>query len=113
MGGSLSPPVIGMAVMKRVAIILTTIAMVGALVALFSGNARADSGQVAAGILGGLAAGTILGAATAPRPYYAPAPVYVEPAPVYVEPHCYWAPGEPIWDGWRQAWVRSRVQVCD
>jgi hypothetical protein len=91
--------------MKRVAIILTTIAMVGALVALFSGNARADGGQVAAGILGGLA--------TAPRPYYAPAPVYVEPAPVYVEPHCYWAPGEPIWDGWRQAWVRSRVQVCD
>ena len=99
--------------MRRIVIILTGIAMVGASVTSFSGNARADGGQVAAGILGGLAAGTILGAATAPRAYYAPTPVYVGPAPVYVEPDCYWAPGEPIWDGWRQALVRSRVQVCD
>jgi hypothetical protein len=102
-----------MAAMKRIVIILTSIAMVGVAVASFSGSARADNGQITAGILGGLAAGTILGAATARRPYYAPAPVYVEPAPVYVEPHCYWAPGEPIWDGWRQAWVQSRVRVCD
>src|SRR5215472_4026984 len=73
--------------MKRILIILTTIAIVSASAASFSSSsARADGGQVAAGILGGLAAGTILGAATAPRPYYY-APVYVEPAPVYVEPH--------------------------
>jgi hypothetical protein len=99
--------------MKRIVIILTTIAIVGASAASFSsGSARADGGQVAAGILGGLAAGTILGAATAPRPYYY-APVYVEPAPVYVESHCYWTSGEPVWDGWRQAWVRSRVRLCD
>jgi hypothetical protein len=100
-----------MAAMKRIVIILTTIAIVGASAAsFFSSSARADGGQVAAGILGGLAAGTILGAATAPRPYYY-APVYVEP--VYVEPDCYWARGKPIWDDWRQAWVDSRVQVCD
>jgi len=97
---------------RHVMILLTSITMVGTSVASFSGNARADGGQVAAGILGGLAAGTILGAATAPRPYYAPAPVYVTP-PAYVEPDCYWTRGQPIWDGWRQAWVRSRVQVCD
>jgi hypothetical protein len=96
--------------MKRIVIILTSIAIVGASVAF--DNAHADNGQIAAGILGGLAAGTILGAATAPRPYYY-APVYVEPAPVYVEPHCYWTSGEPVWDGWRQAWVRSRVRFCD
>ena len=58
--------------MKRIVIILTTIAIVGASATSFSSSsARADGGQVAAGILGGLAAGTILGAATAPRPYYA------------------------------------------
>ena len=102
--------VIEIAPMKHIVVILTSIAMVGASVASFSGDARADSGQIAAGILGGLAAGTILGAATAPRPYYY-APVYVEP--VYVEPHCYWARGKPIWDDWRQAWVGSRVRVCD
>ena len=98
--------------MRHVMILLTSITMVGISVTSFSGNARADGGQVAAGILGGLAAGTILGAATAPRPYYAPAPVYVTP-PAYVEPDCYWTRGQPIWDGWRQAWVSSRVQVCD
>jgi len=76
--------------------------------------ARADGGRVAAGLVGGLAVGTLLGAAAASRPYYyAPAPVYVAPPPVYVEPHCYWTQGEPVWDGWRGAWYRPRVQVCD
>ena len=41
--------------------------------------------------------------------YYAPAPVYVAPPP----PSCYWTRGEPVWDGYRGAWVRPRVQVCD
>ena len=53
--------------MKHIVLIAMSIAMAGASVTSFSGNARADSGQIAAGILGGLAAGTILGAATAPR----------------------------------------------
>lgn len=76
-------------------------------------TARADGGRVAAGILGGLAVGTILGAATAPRPYYAPAPVYVEPAPVYVAPRCYWGLGEPEWDDWRGTWYRPRMRICE
>ena len=77
---------------------------------------QAGGGDVAAGLLGGLAAGAIIGAATAPRyygpppAYYAPPPVYVEPAPAYA-PACYWTRGEPVWNG--VAWVRPRVQVCD
>jgi hypothetical protein len=66
-------------------------------------HAQADGGRITAGVLGGLAVGTIIGAATAPR-YYAPVPVYVAPS-------CYWAWGEPVWDGYR--WVRQRVQVCE
>jgi NAD(P)H-hydrate repair Nnr-like enzyme with NAD(P)H-hydrate dehydratase domain len=69
--------------------------------------ARAGSGDVAAGLIGGFAAGAIVGSALAPRP----APVYVAPAPVYVEPACYWTRGRPMWDGYR--WVRPRIQVCD
>ena len=81
-------------------------------------GARADSGDVAAGLVGGLAIGALVGAAAAQRPapppvYVAPAPVYVAPppAPVYIEPTCYWTRGQPVWDGYR--WVRSRIQVCD
>ncbi len=80
---------------------------------------RAGGGDVAAGLLGGFAAGAIVGAATAPRPYYygpppayvAPPPAYVEPAPAYAPPPCYWTRGEPVWNGY--AWVRPHVQVCE
>jgi hypothetical protein len=67
-------------------------------------DARADKGRITAGVLGGLAVGTIIGAATAPRYYYAPAPVYAAPS-------CYWTWSEPAWDGYR--WVRQQVQVCE
>jgi PXPV repeat (3 copies) len=77
-------------------------------------NALAGSGEVAAGVVGGLALGTLFGAAVASGPrYYAPAPVYVAPAPVYVEPTCYWTRGAPVWDGYRGIWYRPRIQVCD
>jgi PXPV repeat (3 copies) len=77
-------------------------------------NAAAGSGEVAAGVVGGLALGTLFGAAVASGPrYYAPAPVYVAPAPVYVEPSCYWTRGAPVWDGYRGIWYRPRIQVCD
>src|SRR5712691_5963405 len=86
----------------------TTIAV--AVVAV-PADASADGGRIAAGLLGGFAAGAIIGSAVAPRPYYAPAPVYVAPAPVYAEPQCYWTRGRAMWDGYR--WVRPQVQVCD
>jgi hypothetical protein len=80
---------------------------------------RAGGGDVAAGLLGGFAAGAIVGAATAPRPYYygpppayvAPPPAYVEPPPAYAPPPCYWTRGEPVWNGY--AWVQPHVQVCE
>jgi hypothetical protein len=69
---------------------------------------QAGGGDVAAGLIGGLAAGTIIGAAvTAPR-YYGPPPVYVAP-----EPYCYWTRGEPVWDGYRGVWTYPAVRVCE
>jgi hypothetical protein len=68
---------------------------------------KAGGGDVAAGLIGGLAAGTIIGAAvTAPR-YYGPPPVYVGPAP-----YCYWTQGQPVWDPYRGAWMYPTVRVC-
>jgi hypothetical protein len=84
-----------------------------------SASQAGNGGAVAAGLLGGFAAGAIIGAATAPRPYYygpppayyAPPPyAYPAPAPAYA-PECHWARGEPVWNG--VAWVRPRMQVCD
>ena len=80
---------------------------------------QAGGGDVAAGLLGGLAAGAIIGAATAPRYYYGPPPAYYAPPPPYAypapvpadAPECHWTRGEPVWNG--VAWVRPRMQVCD
>lgn len=78
-----------------------------------SADAR-DRGGIALGVLGGLAAGTIIGSAIAPRAYYPP-PNYYEPAPTYYyeRTSCYWTQGQPVWDEWRDAWIRPRVRVCD
>ena len=90
--------------------------MTVAVLAILSPPQPAFAGNgVALGILGGLAAGTIIGSAVAqPRYYYEPMPVEVEvappPGPVG---ECYWTRGAPVWDGYRGAWVRPRVQVCD
>jgi hypothetical protein len=99
---------------------MRTIVAIGVVAALASAStqARAEHGQVAAGILGGLAAGAIIGSAIRPAPpppaYYYPAPVYTPP-PAYVAPppSCYYTPGAPVWDGYRGMWVRPQVRVCD
>jgi hypothetical protein len=67
---------------------------------------RAGGGDVAAGVIGGLAAGTIIGAAVAGPRYYYPPPVYVGPA-------CYWTRGEPVWDGYRGVWTYPSIRVCE
>jgi hypothetical protein len=56
-------------------------------------------------IVGGLAAGAILGAALAPPP---PAYYYAY-APVYAGPRCY-VRRERIWDGW--TWRVRRIDEC-
>jgi hypothetical protein len=77
-----------------------------------TGASARDGGAVAAGIIGGLAAGAIIGSAVAAPPppvYYAPAPVYVAPAPVY-GPECR-VRRERFWDGY--GWRSRRVEICD
>lgn len=75
---------------------------------------------VAAGVVGGLAAGAIIGGAIAnaqPR-YYEPAPVYVAPPPppprVYYEddgPICH-VERRRVWvEGY--GWRSRRIEVCD
>ena len=93
--------------------LLVGLLITGSLFTFRPGIAVAGDGNVAAGIIGGLAVGTLFGAAMASPRYYQPAPVYVAPAPVYVAPTCYWTRGAPIWDGYRGVWYRPRIQVCD
>ncbi len=66
-------------------------------------------GAVAAGVIGGLAAGALIAGATRPSygyGYYG-GPAYY-PAPVY-GPACHWR-RERIWDGY--GWRIRRVRVC-
>jgi len=75
------------------------------------GASKADNGQIAAGVIGGLAVGTLFGAAISQPRYYSPAPVYVAPPPPPIS--CYWTRGEPVWDDDRGIWIRPPIQVCD
>jgi hypothetical protein len=92
---------------KTVSVLLVTASL--PIAAIASPAHAGDGGAVAAGIFGGLAAGTLLGiAVTTPR-YAPPPPVYVGPEPV----GCYWTHGRPYWDDYRTAWVYPRVRVCE
>ena len=65
-------------------------------------------GAVAAGVIGGLAAGAIIGSAAGYGPYYGYGPGYYGPSPAYYG-GCYWT-RERVWDGW--GWHFRRVRVC-
>jgi len=70
---------------------------------------QAGGGDVAAGLIGGLAVGTIIGVAVAgPRYYPPPPPVYVAPGPA-----CYWTRGQPVWDAYHGVWSYPAVRVCE
>jgi hypothetical protein len=95
---------------------LTATALAGAIAisaAMVPAQSYAGGGDVAAGVIGGLAVGAMIGAAASQPRYAPPPPVYYAPAPVYAAPPpCYWTRGEPVWDGMRGTWVRPRVRVC-
>ena len=78
-----------------------------AALSVFSGlittPATAGGGDVAAGVLGGLAVGALVGSEAAQPRYYAPY--------VYVPgPRC-WLEHERVWDGY--GYVIQRVRVCE
>ena len=104
--------------MKRIIVAFAAAALVAAALPS-SAQARCHGCGVAAGVVGGLAAGAIIGSAIAnsgPR-YVEPAPVYDAPPPVYVEPPEYvdgpvcHMERQRVWNGY--VWRSERVEVCD
>ena len=85
-----------------------------------SAQARCHGCGVAAGVVGGLAAGAIIGSAIANSgpTYYEPAPVYAPPPPAYAAPSevvegdvCH-VERRRVWvDGY--GWRSRRIEVCD
>ena len=94
--------------MKKTIFALLAAATVAGSMVSVAPPAKAENGQIAAGVAGGLIGGALLGGAIAAS---RPAPVYAAPAPVYVEePPCRLV-RERFWDGY--GWRFRRVQVCD
>jgi hypothetical protein len=83
-----------------------TAAVIAAAMAL-PDHARADGGDLAAGLFGGLIAGAIVGSAIAPRP--GPEPVYVVPEPYYPEPVCFGR--QQMYDPYYRVYRWQRVRV--
>jgi hypothetical protein len=93
--------------MKRTLATLAVAATVaiGAIAIPTPADARWHRGFPVGPVIGGLAAGAILGAAlAAPRPYYG-----VAYEPVYFGPRCY-VRRERFWDGW--GWRVRRIEDC-
>jgi hypothetical protein len=100
----LRPP-LGENLMRKIASAFVAVTMAASPL-LLPASARAENGEIAAGVVGGLIGGALLGGALASRPA-PPPPVYYAPAPVYVEePAC-----RLVRDGYD--WRYRRVQVCD
>ena len=105
--------------MERNTIIAIAAAALVAAALPSSAQARCDGCGVAAGVVGGLAAGAIIGSAIAnsqPR-YVEPAPVYDAPPPAYDEPPEYvegpvcHMERRQVWDGY--GYRIQRMEVCD
>lgn len=79
---------------------------------LLGSPAKAEGGEIAAGVAGGLVGGILLGGALAARPA-PPPPVYYAPAPerIYVEEPSCRIVHERYWGGY--GWLSRRVEVCD
>jgi hypothetical protein len=84
---------------------VVTAALIAAAIVLPE-HARADGGDLAAGLFGGLIAGAIVGNALAPR---GPEPVYVAPEAYYPEPVCFGR--QQIYDPYYRVYRWQRVRV--
>ena len=91
----------------------TSWALAASLLVWTVGSTRAENGQIAAGIAGGLIGGALIGGALASGPVYAPPPppVYYYPRPVVVEEPVCRIVRERYWDGYGYS-IRE-VPVCD
>jgi hypothetical protein len=96
--------------MKKTLTVMATAATLAIASVAAPQYAEARGGRVAAGVIGGLAAGAIIGSALAGPRYYGPGPAYYGPGPVYYGPSCYWT-RQRWWDGWR--WHHRRIRVCN
>jgi hypothetical protein len=93
--------------MKKNLMTCVAVASLALGVVALQGPARADSrGAVAAGIIGGVAVGAMIGAAAANNnaPYYPSSAAYYGPG----SPGCYWQ-RQRYWDGFMWRWTRVRV----
>ncbi len=89
-----------------IALAVGTTVIVGSVVSSTPADARWHHGVPVAPIVGGLAAGALIGAAlAAPRPYY----YSYAYEPVDFEPYCR-VRRERFWDGWR--WRVRRIEDC-
>src|SRR5258707_3945346 len=75
---------------------------------LLPASARAENGQIAAGVVGGLIGGALLGGAIAARPAPPPPPGYYAPQPGYVAEPVFRLVGEGYWDGYCLQFCRVR-----
>jgi hypothetical protein len=91
----------------------TTWALAASLLVWSVDPIRAENGQIAAGIAGGLIGGALIGGALASRPVYAPPPppVYYYPTPVVVEEPVCRIVRESYWDGY--GYTIREVRICD
>ena len=87
---------------------LAATAVIGIAAVASPTPADARGGRVAAGIIGGLAAGAIIAGAAGAYGPYGPGYGYYGPAYAY-GPGCY-IRRERVWDGWGWRW--QRVRVC-
>jgi hypothetical protein len=74
-------------------------------------TAQARGGRIAAGVIGGLAAGAIVGSAFAGPRYYGGGPSYYGGGPYYAYGGGCYVHRERVWDGF--GWRTRRVRVCD
>ena len=97
--------------MKKTLTVLAAASTIAIAAVAAPQQAEARGGRVVAGIIGGLAAGAIIGSMAASNGYrygYGPG-YYYGPGPAYYGPPCYWT-RQRVWDGY--GWYVRRVRVC-